>query len=124
MEIINSTQLTIVNGRTVGDLEGKFTCDHWNGSSCVDYCQVSCNFYNKILSFEVLPSRSYSDHSPISLCMKGNINLYLNNIDANEDLEPVIKLTWSNTGNDQFKQHLQEPRNQAKLNHLGTELKR
>ena len=114
MEIINSTQLTIVNGRTVGDLEGKFTCDHWNGSSCVDYC----NFYNKILSFEVLPSTSYSDHSPISLCIKGNTNLYLNNIDDNEDLEPVIKLTWSDTGNDQFKQHLQEPRNQAKLNHL------
>ena len=71
MEIINSTQLTIVNGRTVGDLEGKFTCDHWNGSSCVDYCLVSCNFYNKILSFEVFPSTSYSDHSPISLCIKG-----------------------------------------------------
>ena len=44
IDLINSAHLTIANGRTLGDLQGKFTCHHWNGSSCVDYGIMSYSF--------------------------------------------------------------------------------
>ena len=37
LEICTALNLRIFNGRIVGDLEGKKTCFHYNGSSVVDY---------------------------------------------------------------------------------------
>ena len=37
LETCTALNLRILNGRIVGDLEGKKTCFHYNGSSVVDY---------------------------------------------------------------------------------------
>ena len=37
LELCIETELRILNGRILSDLEGKFTCHKWNGSSTVNY---------------------------------------------------------------------------------------
>ena len=41
IEYCVTTQSFIANGRTIGDLQGKFTCHEWNGSSTVDYAVIN-----------------------------------------------------------------------------------
>ena len=53
LELCISANMRILNGRTFGDLYGKFTCHKPVGSSVVDYVIVSENLLPKILSFEV-----------------------------------------------------------------------
>ena len=50
-----STKLRILNGRTLGDLMGKFTYIGYNGVSVVDYTLASENFImkNYIYSFSI-----------------------------------------------------------------------
>lgn len=45
--------MRILNGRTLGDMLGKFTCFTSNGSSVVDYAIVSESVLNSILYFNV-----------------------------------------------------------------------
>ena len=47
LETCTALNLRIVNGRIVGDLEGKKTCFHFNGSSVVDYVIGSKLKYSK-----------------------------------------------------------------------------
>ena len=42
-----------LNGRTVGDLSGKFTSFQYNGNSVVDYCLISNSFTNNVLYFNI-----------------------------------------------------------------------
>ena len=57
--------LTILNGRKIGDLTGKYTYHQYNGSSVVDYIVAESNIFNKITYFQVLPLTKYSDHCQI-----------------------------------------------------------
>ena len=50
LEFCHETELRILNGRTLGDLEGKLTCHKWNGSSTVDYGIVQ-NSLRKAIDF-------------------------------------------------------------------------
>jgi hypothetical protein len=71
LELCKKVPLRILNGRMFGDLFGKLTCYTPLGSSCVDYCAVSPELFSKIRYFQVqslLPM--FSDHTPISLCLK------------------------------------------------------
>ncbi len=66
-----SSQLRILNGRTLGDLSGCYTCHKHNGSSSVDYGIVSCDLLNLITNFQVHDHLSdFSDHNLISCRMK------------------------------------------------------
>ena len=40
IELCKNARLHILNGRVLGDLNGKLTCFQWNGCSVVDYCIV------------------------------------------------------------------------------------
>ena len=62
-----ATRSYIVNGRTLGDFQGKLTCHQLTGSSTVDYAIVSENLEKHIKSFLVLDPNTGSDHSPIKL---------------------------------------------------------
>ena len=44
LELCIETELKILNGRMLGDLEGKLTCHKWNGSSTVDngIAKIAC----------------------------------------------------------------------------------
>ena len=49
-----ATRSYIANGRTLGDLRGKFTCHQPSGSSTVDYAIISENMKNLVKYFKVL----------------------------------------------------------------------
>ena len=57
----------ILNGRTLGDLQGKPTCFSPKGKSVVDYFICSQNIMPKIIKFHVNNLTVFSDHCPIEL---------------------------------------------------------
>ena len=66
-EFCIATRSYITNGRTMGDLQGKYTCHELKGSSTVDYAVVNETLTNTIQSFQVLDPNTGSDHSAILL---------------------------------------------------------
>ena len=53
LSLCQEYQLRILNGRTLGDLNGKLTCFKWNGCSAVDYGIVHRDLWNRIEFFKV-----------------------------------------------------------------------
>lgn len=67
IDLCISSQIRIMNGRTLGDLSGRFTCHKHNGSSTVDYCLTSEPLSQLITYFQVHNFiGDLSDHSRIS----------------------------------------------------------
>ena len=61
LSLVLNNNLIILNGRTLGDLSGSFTCIKPNGSSVVDYFMVSKNIADntsnaKTKSFDIQAS--------------------------------------------------------------------
>ena len=70
IDLCISAGLRILNGRTLGDSIGKYTCHKYNGSSVIDYAIVENELIDKILYFQVLEHLSeLSDHCPIATKM-------------------------------------------------------
>ncbi|CAG2191641.1 unnamed protein product [Mytilus edulis] len=69
LEFCKGNNFFIMNGRTLGDIDGKFTC---RNSSVVDYCLCSAELIKHFTDFKVLDFSSlYSDvHSPIEISLK------------------------------------------------------
>ena len=55
LDICKVNDMLVLNGRTSGDIFGKYTCHNWNGSSVVDYFLCPNDFSNRIPTFSVLP---------------------------------------------------------------------
>ena len=70
VDLCIDNQMYILNGRTLGDFVGKFTCHTPRGSSMVDYFISSCSLSNEILSMNVQDITLFSDHCLISLKLK------------------------------------------------------
>ena len=70
MLLNNELHILILNGRTIGDLFGEFTCLQSGGASVVDYFIISsdCKQYVKYMS--VLDFTCFSDHKPLMLALK------------------------------------------------------
>ena len=66
LDICRINDLSIANGRTVGDLFGRYTCHQARGSSVVDYLLTPCQNLRNILEFKVGGHHPLlSDHCPI-----------------------------------------------------------
>ena len=62
IELLTTHELTTLNGRTIGDLTGEFTCLKYNSSSVVDYIAVSNNISStSVRYFKVLPFTPFSN---------------------------------------------------------------
>lgn len=61
--------LCILNGRTIGDLQGHFTCITPLGASVVDYFICSNTLLKDVHSMTVHALSKYSDHCPLELCI-------------------------------------------------------
>lgn len=73
LDLCISSRLRILNGRTFGDLTGKFTSYQYNGSSVIDYCLLSEEKMSNVLFFHVDdPILRLSDHSKISVRLMAN----------------------------------------------------
>ena len=65
LDLISCSNLSFLNGCTIGDVIGEFTCLRYNGSSVVDYIATSHNLRKQIRKFTVMPFTNLSDHRPI-----------------------------------------------------------
>ena len=70
LNLVQNNQLTILNGRTLGDLSGNFTSIQWQGCSVIDYFAVSKHFQDKILYLKIEDLTEYSDHKPLCLHLR------------------------------------------------------
>lgn len=73
LDFVLGYKLIILNGRTIGDIYGRYTCIKWNGSSLIDYGIVSSDIVKSVTSFKVLSFTEHSDHKPIRLCIRSSI---------------------------------------------------
>ena len=90
IEYCISTRSYIANGRTIGDLMGKYTCHEHNGSSTVDYAILTENLKDSVQSFQVHDPNTGSDHSAIELVIHLPIKPPKNNVNYAK-LSPKIK---------------------------------
>lgn len=70
-------QLRILNGRTLGDMFGHFTCYTPNGASVVDYVIVSENILDQVLHFKIsefIPTLS-DTHCKLEWTMSAHFNV-------------------------------------------------
>lgn len=73
LDICKANDLMIVNGRTIGDLFGKYTCHNWNGSSVVDYFLTPYDLIDKVQNFSVGEYIPWlSDHCIIKTVIKAS----------------------------------------------------
>ena len=70
LDFLASTNLTVLNGCTIGDIFGEFTYVNYNGKSVVDYTAISHNLKKLVNSFKVLDLTKYSDHKPTMCKLK------------------------------------------------------
>ena len=84
----------IINGRTLGDLQGKQTCHEKNGSSTVDYAVAKESLQKYIQLFQVLDPSTGSDHCPIKLELElGRKNI--SNTSKNNTTERPPPIRWN-----------------------------
>ena len=76
LSLVINNKFVILNGRTLGDYGGAFTCIHYNGSSVVDYFMVTSSINSLVNHMKVLEFTEFSDHKPLSLTLtSSHINL-------------------------------------------------
>jgi hypothetical protein len=74
-DLVLSHQMTILNGRTLGDTYGNLTCHKWNGSSTVDYSIISSDLHNSVDWFSVKSFTPFSDHCAIQTKINLSANI-------------------------------------------------
>ena len=70
IELCQSTEHVILNGRFRGDSLGYFTYMSKVGSSVVDYFLANTNLYNLVSYFRVSPLSHLSDHCLLDACLE------------------------------------------------------
>ena len=79
LEVCKNARLRILNGRILGDLNGKMTCFQWNGSSVVDYCIVHEDLLGVIDYFKVHDLKGmFSNHCKISIQIPSDVKIVKN----------------------------------------------
>ena len=117
-ELCISTRMRILNGRTLGDSFGKFTCQKPTGASVVDYMIASEELLKDIIYFHVHPFLPiFSDcHSKISVCIKANAKQVKSAQKVNERMPDTFK--W-NKYSSQDPRHRTTPDLQPTVNIYG-----
>ena len=109
LQLCKAVPLRICNGRKLGDILGSFTCITPNGQSCVDYCLASPKLYNNVRTLKVGdPILTLSDHCPISINLKVNVNRMVH-FSNYEFITKPPKLPWNEDISYRFENMLQTP---------------
>ena len=89
IEMCMSANIKIVNGRVVGDRDGKYTCHTYNGSSVIDYIMVSKEVLRKVRYLKVNDLiGNLTDHCLVSAGISIPIKLHINT-PAPVDCKPI-----------------------------------
>ena len=110
LDMIINNGLTILNGRTTGDMLGKYTCLRPSGSSTVDYFIISTDINTSVMHMVVQPFTMYSDHKPLLLTLK----IHQNNLSHSLELSEKYKTAPSRfklqcTSEAAFKEEIAKP---------------
>ena len=106
-----SSGTRVLNGRTLGDLCGSYTCYQPSGSSVVDYMLVSEDLLTSVSYFLVHNLSDLSDHCQISCMIQCNYNIVQK---ENTGLSMPDKYIWDDTS--------QEKNQNALISHSAQEL--
>ena len=119
LDLLEIANLTALNGSTVGDCLGEYTCLEYNGASIPDYIALSQNLKFITSFFKVLDLTPISDHRPLHC----SINLPFKKMDACE-LESFyedapIKPKWSgDASSNKFRNEQDSPDIKARVEKL------
>ena len=120
LDICRVSDLSIANGRTAGDLFGKYTCHQKRGSSVVDYLLTPCRNMTKITEFKVgehLPL--LSDHCPITATIHMNSTLKVDK--GHIPMEPLPdNFIWEEDSSQTFEEKLASEEFKMKVDSLLT----
>ena len=114
LETCIGNQIRILNGRSFGDMMGRYTCYTPNGASVVDYTMVSESILNKVLYFHVSDFiATLSDcHSKLTWAILANFNCS----NSVQQLKPIpSKFIWDRNSDFKFQLSLQSPDIQDKI---------
>ena len=103
VDLCLATNSYILNGRTLGDVQGKLTCYQPQGTSTVDYAIVNETLLQQIVTFRV-STPTISDHTTISLQMK----ITILRIEKEENLiDPDPQIRWNDKTKELFHKSIQ-----------------
>ena len=69
LDMLTNNELHILNGRTLGDIFGEYTCIQPGGASVVDYFIISPDCNKHVCHMTVQPFTCFSDHKPLLLTL-------------------------------------------------------
>ncbi len=113
--------MKIINGRKLGDANGRFKCYSRNSlmPSVIDYTIVDNNLFHEIRFFRVDSLTTFSDHCPISFSLKTNF-MVDTSIDTNHMklLTLPDKFVWNDNSPGAFKCSLNSDEIRKALNDI------
>lgn len=106
IELCTTCDLLLLNGRTIGDMFGRYTSFQPNGNSVIDYCIVSDRLFTDVFYFSVSePTLYLSDHSKFSVLLHANYQHTTKHTDNTFKSMPQMYI-WQSTSGPTFKQLL------------------
>ena len=116
IEYCVTTHSFIANGRTLGDLQGKYTCHETRGSSTVDYAIINENLRKHINTFKVMDPSTGSDHCPIKL----ELSIPKNNSITAETTNTINKqkLKWNERTKKFFLMHINTQKTKEEIEEI------
>jgi hypothetical protein len=115
IDLCLSSQVRILNGRVVGDLQGKLTF-YKNGVSAIDLCMVDENMFNDVCYFQVNDlNRHLSDHCGISVKIKAKILVECEAEKTDNTLPLPTKYNWNEESSNLFRNALTSPQIQTEI---------
>ena len=115
INLCNVTTLVIVNGRTNGDRDGKFTYVSEQGCSVIDYCLCSTETLEYISSFKI-EDLVECKHQPLVLKLRTNVN-HNNSNSSNTNVDigsesqgasKIMRIKWENEHLNSFKSRIND----------------
>ena len=121
IDLCKQSGLRILNGRTFGDINGKFTCHEYGGSSVVDYCVTQSNYIDNIEYFKVGDWLGHiSDHCNIFFGIKLNV---CQQERSNIKITPLPNsYKWYKESDLRFRKCISEPSIRENINILVTQI--
>lgn len=103
LDLVVESNLTILNGRTQGDLLGSFTFVNYCGASTIDYFAVSPKLFQATNYLKIEDLNEYSDHK--QLCASFSIPMINNNESPNHSFTTApMPYKWVKTQIPDFKE--------------------
>ena len=120
LDLCISQQLRVLNGRTLGDLQGNYTCFTPNGASVVDYTIVSEDALQNILYFKILEfNPTLSDcHCKLEWEMSANYSLTPTSSEECSMHPMPLRYIWSENYTSAFQEALSSSALQLEIDHF------